>query len=68
MNMSDDSYSDFKEWHATQLNKPWDFKREFIGYCEADALLLAQGCLKFREIVLAATDGDRTPAHQDSYH
>ena len=60
-NMTDDAYLKFKEWYNQQQGVVWDFKKEFYEYCEADALLLGQGCLKFRQIVLAATHGVHDP-------
>ena len=63
-NMTDATYRDFKQWHQEQLERPWDFQHEFVAYCEADALLLAQGCLKYREIVMQATPSQHDPLQE----
>ena len=50
-NMKPDEYKHFKVWYdGVDKDAPWDFKQEFIKYCDADVVLLAKSVLKFRSL------------------
>ncbi|KAB0798977.1 hypothetical protein PPYR_06857, partial [Photinus pyralis] len=41
-------------WHAGKVteNYVFDFRKEFIDYCISDVDILAQSCLKFRQLMI----------------
>ncbi len=49
-NMKPESYKEFKEWYDKTDKTNWNFKDEFIKYCEADVVLLSKAVLKFRRL------------------
>ena len=55
--MSEEKADEVREWHAKLVAADyiWNNQLELEKYCDADARLLREGCLKFREIVLAHT-------------
>ena len=47
-NMKPDQYKEFKEWYDQEDKNNWNFKDEFIKYCVADVVVLAESVLKLR--------------------
>ena len=43
-------YDEFKEWYDKTDKNKWNFKDEFINYCEADVIVLSKSILKFRKL------------------
>jgi hypothetical protein len=43
---------EFDKWYQEIKNKKFNFKKEFEKYCVNDVNILAQGCLKFRKIIM----------------
>ena len=43
---------EFNQWHSEQQGKVFDFAKEIREYCWSDVLLLAMGCIKYRQIIL----------------
>ena len=51
-NMKPEQYEEFKEWYdKVDRSVAWNFKDEFIKYCEADVVLLAKSVLEFRNLL-----------------
>lgn len=56
--MSSQKKKKFDMWYDSQKksNKVFNFKDEFIAYCENDVKLLADGCFKFRDIIYSLAE------------
>jgi hypothetical protein len=52
--MFEKTYKDFENWHNDLISKNYvfDFQREIIEYCLSDVEILAQACIKFRDLFL----------------
>ena len=46
---------EFEVFYEQNKNSLFDFKNELRTYCESDVLLLTEGCLKFRKIIMQQT-------------
>jgi G:T-mismatch repair DNA endonuclease (very short patch repair protein) len=59
-NMGVKQYDHFKKWHdkCVQEGLLWDFRFEFIKYCQADVVLLAKAVLKYRKMFKDLEDAD----------
>ena len=53
--MSTRERKDFLKWHQGQHGKTFDFKQEMLEYCRSDVMILAQACMKFRELMIDLT-------------
>jgi hypothetical protein len=42
---------EFREWHAEQKDKLFDFKAELTSYCIQDVAILRKGALKFQQLI-----------------
>jgi hypothetical protein len=51
-NMMPKQYDEFKEWYDKTDKNKWNFKDEFINYCEADVIVLSKSILKFRKLFI----------------
>jgi hypothetical protein len=56
--MSKKNRDEFLKWYNEVKNEEWDFKKEFLKYCQADVDLLAKAICKFRAIFKNMLDVD----------
>ncbi|XP_053373006.1 uncharacterized protein LOC128546475 [Mercenaria mercenaria] len=54
--MSEKERSDLLAWLSEKKNDVFDFRKEMLEYCRSDVDILRQACLKFRELLMNATD------------
>ena len=40
---------DFFEWYGQNKDKPFDFQKELLAYCQSDVQLLKEGCMIFQK-------------------
>ncbi|MES9881304.1 MAG: DNA polymerase, partial [Sedimenticola sp.] len=61
--MSPENRHNFLQWHKEQAtqNVQFDFQKEILEYCWSDVHILTQACLKFRQLLLDATEGTVCP-------
>jgi hypothetical protein len=64
---SESKYKEFELWYEEHKNKTFNFKTEFIDYCNSDVELLANGCLAFRKIIMSQTISENFPAGIDPF-
>jgi len=59
---------EFDEWYEKVSRSVFNFKNEFIEYCWSDVLLLAEGCLSLRKIIIEMTfkDGEGVDPFQSA--
>lgn len=48
----------FDSWYESNKDKEFNFKNELFEYCKSDVLLLQEGCLQFRSIILEISGVD----------
>ncbi|CAF1135124.1 unnamed protein product, partial [Brachionus calyciflorus] len=47
--------ADFDNWYDSVKHETFDFKQQFLDYCRSDVVLLAEGCMAFRKIIMERT-------------
>ena len=52
---SDKKRSDFEKWYETVENDVFNFQEQIKSYCWSDVVVLAEGCLAFRKIIIDRT-------------
>ncbi|CAF1071386.1 unnamed protein product [Brachionus calyciflorus] len=50
--------AEFNNWYDSVKHETFDFKQQFLDYCWSDVVLLADGCLAFRKIIMERTKLD----------
>jgi len=58
---------EFDKWYENHKNNIFKFKKEFYDYCWSDVMLLAEGCLRFRQINMDATKLDANDDGADPF-
>ena len=53
--MSTKDREQFLKWHQDQQDTIFDFKKEMLEYCRSDVMILAQACMRFRELMINLT-------------
>jgi hypothetical protein len=56
--MKSSDRSKFLKWYSENENNLFDFQKEITKYCESDVIILANACLKFRNLFMFATKPD----------
>ncbi|CAF1035598.1 unnamed protein product [Brachionus calyciflorus] len=46
---------DFENWYETVKYDSFNFREQFHAYCWSDVMLLANGCLAFRKVLMNRT-------------
>jgi len=54
--------AEFDKWYDSVKHEIFDFKQQFLDYCWSDVVLLAEGCMAFRKIIM-----ERTKLFQTDY-
>lgn len=55
---NDEKLKAFNKWYEEQHNHEYNFRKELLEYCRSDVLLLKEGILAFRKIILDKTNID----------
>ena len=54
--MSSKDRDKFRTWHESKDGEIFDFQDEMLRYCRSDVDILRRGCLRFRDIMMEATN------------